>query len=66
MRDALWDSLLDSSGSVSCGSRPKWRMKATLVVGKIEVAHCESILAYLTSRHEEEVILDLLVELSTP
>jgi hypothetical protein len=41
-------------------------MKATLVVGKIEVAHCESILAYLTSRNEEEVILDLLVERSTP
>jgi hypothetical protein len=37
-----------------------------VVVGKIEVAHCESILAYLTSRNEEEVILDLLVERSTP
>ena len=58
--------MLDPSGSVSRGSRPKWRMKATLVVGKIEVAHCESILAYLTSRNEEEVILDLVLEGSTP
>jgi hypothetical protein len=41
-------------------------MKATLVVGKIEVAHWESILAYLTSRNEEEVILDLVLEGSTP
>jgi hypothetical protein len=40
-------------------------MKATLVVGKIGLAHCE-VLAYLTSRNEEEVILDLLLEGSTP
>jgi hypothetical protein len=45
---------------------PKWRMKATLVVRKIGLAHCE-VLAYLTSRNEQEVILDILVdEGSTP